>query len=196
MADDLSYAGSADASSPDEPPDELAARVVALVQAYCERRLAEGDTQPRSFARQMTICALLLDRKDPRGREVSLGRIVRALRSAAARTPAALTKTASEARAILQYGVVDAKAPNHPSVETDDDMARYIAAIDWMLMSVKPREVLLRRAEDLSGRRGGRPAKRVFRVLSAVARLHESADMGDSVAEAELRLVRSFLSKA
>jgi hypothetical protein len=62
-----------------------------------------------------------------------------------------------------------------------------------MILSIKPKEMLERRALDLSGQRGGRPSNSLFKVLSAVAKLKEVAGAGDLKAEAELKLVRTFL---
>ena len=163
---------------------------VALVQDYIERRvLEEGGAQPRGMARQMAMAVLLLERQDPKGLDHNLVRVVRVYHAAQATTPAALKKHASEARAILRYGVADAGMTGAANDDADEALAR----IDAMILSIKPKEMLERRAQDLSGQRGGRPSNSLFKVLSAVAKLKEVAGAGDPKAEAELKLVRTFL---
>jgi hypothetical protein len=161
---------------------------VARVQDYIARRVREeGDAQPRGMARQMAMAVLLLERRDPAGLEQNLRRVVRVYQAAGVTTPAALKKHASEARAILRYGVDEATAAR---ATTGDDA---LVEIDKTILAIRPREVLERRAHDLSGQRGGRPSTDLFKVLSAVAKLKEVAGSGDPRAEAELKLVRTFL---
>ena len=71
---------------------------------------------------------------------------------------------------------------------------RSIVEIDEMLCAIRASDTFQRRARDLSGQRGGRPSSDAFRVLSAVARLKANAGSGDPKAEAELKLVRTFLA--
>lgn len=163
---------------------------VAAVQDYIERRAhEEGGAQPRGMARQMAMAVLLLERRDPAGLDHNLIRVVRVYHAAQATTPAALKKHASEARAILRYGV----AEEGVAAAANDDADEVLARIDATILSIRPKEMLERRAHDLSGQRGGRPANSLFRVLSAVAKLKEVAGAGDPKAEAELKLVRTFL---
>jgi hypothetical protein len=163
---------------------------VGRVQAYIERCvLEEGRAVPRGMARQMAMAALLLERQDPMGLEHNLTRVARVYQAAQATTPAALKKHASEARAILRYGVTqDGLVP-----PANDDAEEALARIDEMILAIKPKEMLERRAVELSGQRGGRPSNSLFKVLSAVARLKEFAGAGDPKAGAELKLVRTFL---
>lgn len=179
--------------SPKTPEGESNAEAkasVALVQSYIERRLhEEGGAQPRGMARQMAMAVLLLERQDPMGLDHNLIRVVRVYHAAQATTPAALKKHASEARAILRYGVAGDLTP----AAANDDLDEALAGIDEMILSIKPKEMLERRAMDLSGQRGGRPSNSLFKVLSAVAKLKEVAGAGDPKAEAELKLVRTFL---
>jgi hypothetical protein len=175
--------------------DETADRIVVLVESYFEELLAAGDdTKHRSFTRKMTICALLLEQIDPSGAEASLARAVAAFRRTGTRTHAALMKTASESRAFLRYGVTPSKVVQQ-GPQSEADLRRSIAGYDWMLMSINQRDVLIRRAQDLSGRRGGRPYKHVFRVLAAVAQLQKSAAQGDTMADAELQLLHAMVQK-
>lgn len=170
--------------------DTNAAAQVAVnqVRDHIERRIQEeGGTQPRGMARQMAMAVLLLERQDPVGLDHNLIRVVRVYQAAEVTTPAALKKHASEARAILRYGV-DAAATARA---TNGDDA--LVEIDETILAIKPREVLERRAHDLSGQRGGRPSTALFKVLSAVAKLKEVAGSGDPRAETELKLVRTFL---
>jgi hypothetical protein len=176
---------------PEGETNAAAQAAVGLVQAYIERRaLEDGGAQPRGMARQMAMAVLLLEQQDPVGLDHNLIRVVRVYHAAQTTTPAALKKHASEARAILRYGVAEEggwAAANHEAEEA-------LAQIDAMILSIKPKEMLERRAQDLSGQRGGRPSNSLFKVLSAVAKLKEVACAGDPKAEAELKLVRTFLA--
>ena len=175
----------------DVPADQAAREAVALVRAFVERKSIEGMGPVRGMARQMAMCALLMEREDPMGLDQCLVRTMRVFREAETTTQAALKKSASEARAILRYGVAD--APQTLVAHQGEDVERFLSSIDEMLLSIRPREVLDRRAQHLAGQRGGRPAIAAFRVLSAVARLKASAGSGDTKAKAELRLLRTFL---
>jgi hypothetical protein len=168
--------------------DDAAHDAVAQVQAYIEHQICQtGGAQPRGMARQIAMCALLLEWIDPQGSDSSLARIARVFQAAGATTPAALKKYASEARAILQYGVTQ------DDMDLPADPGQALARIDDLILAIKPREIFERRARHLSGQRGGRPGSGLFKVLSAVALLKQNAGSGDPKAEAELRLVRTFL---
>jgi hypothetical protein len=178
--------GSARTSEADA--DEAAGDAVVQVQAYIEHQARQtAGGQPRGMARQIAMCALLLEQVDPQDSESSLARIARVFQAAGATTPAALRKYASEARAILQYGVAR-EGLNLPA-----DPGQVLARIDELILAIKPREIFERRARHLSGQRGGRPGGGLFKVLSAVALLKQNAGSGDPKAEGELRLVRTFL---
>jgi hypothetical protein len=167
--------------------------VVDAVLAFSDEQVRAGETlQPRGMGRQMALAALLLEREAP-GLDSNLDCVVRVYRRAGATTPAALRKHASEARAILQYGMADGEALPALAAALPGEGEALIAEIDAILAGLNSREVLEARARRLSGQRGGRPTGEAFRVLSAVARLKESAGSGDPKAEAELRLVRTFL---
>jgi hypothetical protein len=175
---------------PDGETNAQAQTAVALVQDYIERRIhEEGGAQPRGMARQMAMAVLLLEQQEPAGLDHNLIRVVRVYHAAQATTPSALKKHASEARAILRYGVADEDL----TTAANDGADEALAQIDEMILSIKPKEMLERRALDLSGQRGGRPSNSLFKVLSAVAKLKEVAGAGDLKAEAELKLVRTFL---
>jgi hypothetical protein len=184
-------------AAPQVPEGETNAKAqasVALVHDYIERRVhQEGDAQPRGMARQMAMATLLLERLDPAGLDHNLIRVVRVYHAARATTPAALKKHASEARAILRYGVAEEGGPGGLASLSDDGAGEALARIDAMILSIRPKEMLERRAQELSGQRGGRPSNSLFKVLSAVARLKAVASAGDPKAEAELKLVRTFL---
>lgn len=168
--------------------DDAARDAVVQVQAYIEHRVSQtGGAQPRGMARQIAMCVLLLERLDPQGSNSSLPRIVRVFQAAGATTPAALKKYASEARAILQYGVA------RDDMHLPADPGSALIQIDDLILAIRPREIFERRARHLSGQRGGRPGSGLFKVLSAVALLKQNAGSGDPKAEAELRLVRTFL---
>ncbi len=174
--------------APEGEANAAAQACVARVQDYIARRIREeGGIQPRGMARQMAMAVLLLERRDPAGLDHNLIRVVRVYQAADVTTPAALKKHASEARAILRYGI-DAEATARATTGGDA-----LVEIDETILAIKPREVLERRAHDLSGQRGGRPSSDLFKVLSAVAKLKEVAGAGDPRAETELKLVRTFL---
>lgn len=175
-------------------PDGLARELVDQVRAHVERQTRQGERgQARGMARQMAIAALLLERHDEAGLDVNLERVVRVYRDSHASTPAALKKHASEARAILRYGMADGEALPESAAALPGEGERLIARLDELIRSIPTREIFARRARHLSGQRGGRPTGAAFRVLNAVARLKEIAGSGDPKAEAELRLVRTFL---
>jgi len=179
---------------PQDAQDGPARDVVDQVLAYVERRARQGESgQARGKGRQMAIAALLLDRRDPAGLDVNLERVARVYRDGHASTPAALKKHASEARAILRYGMADGEALPESAAALPGEGERLIARLDELIRSIPTREIFARRARHLSGQRGGRPTGAAFRVLSAVAKLKEIAGSGDPKAEAELRLVRTFL---
>lgn len=176
---------------PEGETNAAAQAAVAQVHDYIERRIQEeGGARPRGMARQMAMAVLLLERQEPVGLDDNLIQVSRVYHAAQVTTPAALKKHASEARAILRYGV----AVEGGCAAANDDTDEALAQIDAMILSIKPKEMLERRAQDLSGQRGGRPSNSVFKVLSAVARLQEVAGAGDAKAAAELKLVRTFLA--
>lgn len=179
----------AGAAAPQRGVDFQARAVVALTTAFVDR-MARDCGAVRGMARQMVMCALLLEQEDGQGLEVNLDRAVRVYREAGLTTLAALKKHASEARAILRYGVV---GEGGSVIAALGEGGRTLEEIDEMLQGIKTRETFERRAQDLSGQRGGRPSTAAFRVLSAVAKLKAHAGGGDPKAEAELRLVRTFL---
>ena len=173
--------------------DDEAQAVVDAVLAFADEQVRAGETaQPRGMGRQMALAALLLEREDA-GIERNLERAVQVYRRANATTPAALRKHASEARAILQYGLADGETLPALAAAAPGEGDEVIGEIDAVLAGLNSREILEARARRLSGQRGGRPTGEAFRVLSAVARLKENAGSGDPKAEAELRLVRTFL---
>lgn len=174
--------------------DEAARALVARVTAFVEEQARLGAvSQPRGLGRQMALAALLLDREAGGGIDETLERVVDVHREARTTTPAALRKHASEARGLLHYGQAEGATLPELAASLTGDSRAVLREIDAVLAGLNSREILETRAKRLSGQRGGRPSGEAFRVLTMVARLKEVARGGDAKAEAELKLVRTFL---
>ncbi len=174
--------------------DEAARVLVARVTDFVEEPARRGGTgQPRGLGRQMALAALLLDREAGGGIDETLERVVDVHREAGTTTPAALRKHASEARALLHYGQAEGASLPELAATITGDARAVLREVDAVLAGLNSREILETRAKRLSGQRGGRPSSEAFRVLTMVARLKEVARGGDAKAEAELKLVRTFL---
>lgn len=141
------------------------------------------------------IAALALYIKSVCGLETDLAlqAAIGGLASHLGSTPRGLKKAASEARAIMHFGVASQDFTS-PSV---DSSTHLLHAITNALQGVNVREVTQARARALGGVRGGRRhGPRIRRGLTAVQGLLKLAQLGDAHALAELSEIQALIQAA
>lgn len=155
-------------------------------------RLAPGP-HGLTLSAPKRIAALALYIRATRGleTEAALRRAMRTLAGRLASTPAAVKKVASEARAILQFGLADF-APA-AGASADQILMEITAALGRLNL----RAVTRVRACAYGGHRGGRRAgPRLRAAEAAIMGLLERAAAGDAEARAELTDIEALIRTA
>jgi hypothetical protein len=178
-------------------PDDVVSGEATTVDLLLQEldRLTPRTGVPLSLPKRIAALALYAGATSGADPDVALQAVVRELGERLPTTPAGLKKAASEARAVLQFGVNWERFAASHHDRGGGGAIPLLHAIAGALDAVNVREVTKARAALFGGGRGGRRhAAPALQTLRAVQVLVERARAGAADAEAELAEVRRLLS--
>lgn len=138
--------------------------------------------EPRSAAKQIAVAALALHLREGVGRRAALRLSAEALGRSRGHSRALIKKNASEADAVLTYGL----APDAVAAVARQSGGDLLRELDALVRAVRVREAAQARARALRGARGGRPDEG-GPLLRSVRRMIELAETGDAASRRRLR---------
>lgn len=140
--------------------------------------------EPRCAAKQIAVTALALHLGEGVGRRAALRLSAEALGRSRGHSRALVKKNASEADAVLTYGL----APEAVAAIARRPADGLLVNLDALVRPVRVREAAQARARALRGARGGRPDEG-GPLLRSVRRMIELAEAGDAASRRQLRLL-------
>lgn len=175
--------------------DPEADAVLARLRAARPDWGRSGGGNRRGLPREMLATALMLELNRPGELARHLERAAAAFARLGERSPAALRKCASHARAFLHYGRTGGRSLAEAAADLDPGAPDVVDRVEALVRALDLSGALAQRIEDLGGVRGGRPSAPQLRALSAVISLVDRAQAGDGLAATEIDLIRSYLTR-
>jgi hypothetical protein len=185
-------AARSESASPGAAVEAAARRAADAVAAYAQQLASAERPRRLGLSKQIVISAALLRRfapeLDAEGALKAAARLVQIQRNANAAT---VKKCVSEARALLAW--LEAEHGMSLAAARPGDH-HFIVRLESALDTATTDEVVLRRARELGGVRGGRPKQQgQQRVIAEVQGLIRRAGQGDAAAAQELSDIARLL---